>query len=95
MILPGPPIRDVTLRELLEAMAKYPDDAAFRWFQMSVVDSDGVPRAADTLRVSMRQARLRCSDDPHGSHRCGMLGVRRDADAFAGKKTSSLKGHAT
>ncbi len=58
MILPGPPIRDVTLRELLEVMAKYPDDATFRWFQTSIVGSDGVPRPTDTLRVSMQQARL-------------------------------------
>jgi hypothetical protein len=43
----GPLIRDVTLREMLEAMSNYRDDEAFRWFQTST----------DTLRVSMGQAR--------------------------------------
>lgn len=56
--LPGPPIRDVTLRELLEAMVKFRDDETFRWFQLSVVGANGVPQATDTLRVSMGQARL-------------------------------------
>lgn len=56
-LLPGPPIRDVTLREMLEAMAHY-DDATFRWFQTSVVDGHGSSQATDTLRVTMRQARL-------------------------------------
>lgn len=63
--LPGLPIRDVTLRELLEAtssppvekMSRYRDDETFRWFQASTTDAGGVPQAADTLRVSMGQAR--------------------------------------
>ena len=55
--LPGPPIRDVTLREMLEAMSNYRDDATFRWFQTSTVGADGVAQATDTLRVSMGQAR--------------------------------------
>ena len=55
--LSGPQIRDVTLREMLEAMSHYPDDATFRWFQTSTVDASGVPQATDTLRVSMGQAR--------------------------------------
>lgn len=57
-LLPGPPIRDVSLREMLEAMAHYDDDATFRWFQTSVVGDRGEPTATDTLRVTMRQARL-------------------------------------
>ena len=56
--LPGPPIRDVSLREMLEAMAHYHDDEAFRWFQTSIVNGRGEPQATDTLRVSMGQARL-------------------------------------
>ena len=55
--LPGPPIRDVTLREMLEAMAHVKDDETFRWFQTSIIGPGGVPQATDTLRVSMRQAR--------------------------------------
>lgn len=51
------PIRDVSLRELLEAMAHFRDDETFRWFQTSTVDARGVPQAVDTLRVSMGQAR--------------------------------------
>jgi hypothetical protein len=56
--LPGSPIRDVTLRELLEEMAHYRDDSTFRWFQTSIVNERGEPQATDTLRVSMGQARL-------------------------------------
>jgi hypothetical protein len=56
--LPGPSIRDVTLREMLEEMSSYRDDEAFRWFQTSVVNARGEPQATDTLRVSMGQARL-------------------------------------
>ena len=55
--LPGPPIRDVSLREMLEAMAHYRDDETFRWFQTSIVSSRGEAQATDTLRVSMGQAR--------------------------------------
>lgn len=50
-------VRDVSLREMLEAMSSYPDDATFRWFQTSVVNARGEPQATDTLRVSMAQAR--------------------------------------
>jgi len=57
MIVPGPPIRDVTLREMLEAMSSYRDDETFRWFQTSVLNSRGEPTATDTLRVSIGQAR--------------------------------------
>lgn len=53
----GSPIRDVTLREMLEAMASYRDEETFRWFQTSVLNSRGEPTATDTLRVSMGQAR--------------------------------------
>ena len=55
--LPGPPIRAVTLREMLEAMSSYRDDETFRWFQTSIVNDRGEPQATDTLRVSMGQAR--------------------------------------
>lgn len=53
----APVTRDVSLREMLEAMAAYPDDATFRWFQTSVVNERGEPQATDTLRVSMGQVR--------------------------------------
>jgi hypothetical protein len=52
------PIRDVSLREMLEAMSSYRDDETFRWFQTSKTGAGGVPQAMDTLRVSMGQARL-------------------------------------
>jgi hypothetical protein len=57
-VLPGPPIRDVTLREMLEAMSTRRDDETFRWFQTSVLNARGEPQATDTLRVSIGQARL-------------------------------------
>lgn len=52
-----PPIRNVSLRELLEAMAHIHDDETFRWFQTSVTGPGGIAVATDTLRVSMGQAR--------------------------------------
>jgi hypothetical protein len=55
--LPGPPICDVTLRQMLEAMGSYGDDETFRWFQTSEVGSRGEPVPTETLRVSMGQAR--------------------------------------
>ena len=55
--VPGPPIRDVSLREMLEAMAHYRDDETFRWFQTSILNDRGEPQATDTLRVTMGQAR--------------------------------------
>lgn len=58
-----PVTRDVSLREMLEAMAAYPDDATFRWFQTSIVNARGEPQATDTLRVSMGQARQEILDE--------------------------------
>lgn len=52
-----PPIRDVSLREMLEAMASYRDDETFRWFQTSVPGERGWAEARETLRVTMGQAR--------------------------------------
>jgi hypothetical protein len=57
-VIPGPPKRDVTLREMLEAMGAYRDDETFRWFQTSVVNDRGEPEATNMLHVSMGQARL-------------------------------------
>lgn len=56
--LPGPPIRNVTLREMLEAMSSYRDDETFRWFQTSSPSHNGMGAVAGpTLRVSIGQAR--------------------------------------
>ena len=55
--LPGPPIRDVSLREMLEAMSHYRDDETFRWYQTSRLNARGEHEPTDTLRVSMGQAR--------------------------------------
>lgn len=52
-----PPIRDVSLREMLEAMSHYRDDETFRWYQTSKINARGEPDATDILRVSMGQAR--------------------------------------
>lgn len=51
------PIRDVTVAELLEAMAKRPDDEVFRWFQTSSVSIDGEPQAGETMRLTIGQLR--------------------------------------
>jgi len=53
----GPPPVEVSLREMLEAMAHLPEDAPFRWYQTSRVDSRGIPQPEDTLLVTMGQAR--------------------------------------
>lgn len=52
-----PAHKDVTLREMIEAMAASKDDETFRWYQTSKVGSNGVPQPGPTLRVSMGQAR--------------------------------------
>lgn len=56
-VAPGPPIRDVSLREMLEAMSHYRDDETFRWYQTSTINERGEPVATDTLRVTMGQVR--------------------------------------
>lgn len=50
--------KDVSLREMVEAMSYYRDDETFRWFQPSVVGDRGwaVP-AGPALRVTMGQVR--------------------------------------
>jgi len=50
-------IRDVTLREMIEAMAALPDDAVFRWFQTSRPDPEITAEAGELLRVTMGQVR--------------------------------------
>jgi hypothetical protein len=56
-IPPGPLIRDVSLREMLEVMSHYRDDEPFRWYQTSILNARGEPQPTDTLCVSMGQAR--------------------------------------
>ncbi len=46
--------RDVTLREMVEAMASLPDEAVFRWYQDSVVVPElGWHRPTVTMRITM------------------------------------------
>ena len=49
--------RDVSLREMIQAMSHLPDDAVFRWFQTV---HDGHP--SDTLKVTVGQARREAGD---------------------------------
>lgn len=49
--------KDVTLREMVEAMSKSPDDAVFRWFQDSYPSQDGSIQPGTTMRITMRQIR--------------------------------------
>ena len=51
------PIREVSLKEMVERMKGYRDDETFRWFQTGYVSSDGSIHAGETLRVTMAQAR--------------------------------------
>lgn len=51
------PIRDVTLRELLEAAADRADDEVFRYYQTSAIGDRGVPVAVETIRVTFGAAR--------------------------------------
>lgn len=53
----SPPTRDVSLREMLEAMAHYRDEETFRWYQASHLNGRGEPAPTVTLRISMGQAR--------------------------------------
>lgn len=50
-------IKDVTLREMVEAMSKYPGDTVFRWFQDSYVAPDGSIQASTTMRLTLDQLR--------------------------------------
>lgn len=50
-------IRDVTLREMVDAMNKSPDDVVFRWFQDSQPNGDGSIAALDSLRLTLGQVR--------------------------------------
>jgi hypothetical protein len=45
------------MREMVEAMSKLPDDAVFRWYQDSYAAPDGSIQPADTMCVTMGQAR--------------------------------------
>lgn len=58
--MPNEETRDVSLREMIDAMEKEPDDATFRWFQTTVF-SDGKAQPGPTLRVTMGQARKEMS----------------------------------
>ena len=49
--------REVSLKEMVEAMSKEPDETTFRWFQTSYIGDRGQICAGDTLRVTMAQAR--------------------------------------
>ena len=52
------PVREVSLREMLEAMAHMRDDETFRWYQTSKIQPDrGWHECKDTLRVTVGQAR--------------------------------------
>lgn len=50
--------RDVTLREMVEAMGQLPDDTVFRWYQDSVVIPDrGWHQPTVTMRITLGQLR--------------------------------------
>ena len=51
------PIRDVSLREMVDAMAKCRDDETLRWFTVSYINERGEPACKETLRVTMAEAR--------------------------------------
>lgn len=51
------PTRDVTLREMLAAMAHCKDDETFRWYTVTRLNARGEHTVIETLRVSMGQAR--------------------------------------
>lgn len=51
------PIRNVSLREMVEAMSSCKDDETFRWFTISYVNARGEPTCSETLRVTMEEAR--------------------------------------
>lgn len=52
-----PDVKDVSLREIVQAMAKSPDSEVFRWFQDSYVGSDGRIQAGVTMRLTLGQLR--------------------------------------
>lgn len=55
--------RDVTLREMVEAMGHLPDDTVFRWYQDSVVIPDrGWHQPTVTMRITLGQLRRELED---------------------------------
>lgn len=55
--------RDVTLREMVEAMGHLPDDTVFRWYQDSVVIPDrGWHQPTLTMRITLGQLRRELED---------------------------------
>lgn len=53
----NPPMRDVSLVELVRAMADIPDEAVFRYYQTSWVASDGSIHPGETLRLTVGRLR--------------------------------------
>lgn len=51
------PIREVSLREMLEAAKDRADDEVFRYYQTSAIGDRGVPVAVETIRVTFGVAR--------------------------------------
>ena len=50
--------RTCTLREMVEAMSRWPDDTVFRWFQTSCVNEKGGTDPTEMLKVTLGQARI-------------------------------------
>jgi len=55
----SPTVRFVSLRELLKATRYYPDDAVFRWFQVTRPDNT----AGDTLGITFGEVRRSAGTD--------------------------------
>jgi hypothetical protein len=53
----NPPTHRVTLAQIVELMAKLPDNIVFRWYQTSFIDGDGNPQMGDTYVVTLGQVR--------------------------------------
>lgn len=53
----NPPIRDVTIMELLDTTARHDDDEVFRWYQTSTPGVDGIAVAGETLRLTYGELR--------------------------------------
>lgn len=60
MEIVNPPIRDVTVAEMLKALGDPPDDTTFRYYQTSVMGPNGWAIPGETLRLTVGQLRRDC-----------------------------------
>ncbi len=81
--------KEVSLRELVAAMAKSKDEDTFRWFQDSVINARGEPQATVTYRVTMGQVRQELGMSPADPHSADCRTAEQQQIAHSGPSDGS------